>query len=112
LLVGAKIVNPQFLRPRLFAGHAAVKEQHLGLHALGIEDARGQAQQRMHIACPQLDARSSWPNQPNRDDTDPVAQHARRFALWAFHGVSDAKVHDRTFELAHVDLNRRPETAP
>jgi lambda repressor-like predicted transcriptional regulator len=61
---------------------------------------------------PKLDGRSSWPAQPDRDDADPVAQHARRLALWAFHGISDAKVRDRAFELAHADLNRRSATAP
>jgi hypothetical protein len=31
VLVGAEVVDPQLLGPRSFAGHAAVKEQHVGL---------------------------------------------------------------------------------
>ena len=50
VLVGAEIVDPQLLGPWLLAGHAAVKEQHIGLDSLRVKEARGQAQQRVHIA--------------------------------------------------------------
>ena len=48
--------------------------------------------------CPQVDGRSSWPTRPDRDDIDPVAPLARRLALWAFQGISDAQVRDRSEE--------------
>ena len=49
MLVGPQIVNPELFRPRLFAGGFAVEEEDVGLHALRVEDARGQAQQRVHV---------------------------------------------------------------
>ena len=50
MLVGAQVVNPQLLRPWRFRRALLLEEQHIGLHALGVEQARGQAQQRVHIA--------------------------------------------------------------
>ena len=47
--VGAQVVDPELLGPRLFARRLLVEEQHVRLHALGVEDARGQARQRVHI---------------------------------------------------------------
>jgi len=92
------------------ADRESVIEQAVVLSSQGR--GQGELPLKNMAACPQLDARSSWPTQPDRDDTDPVAQHARRLARWAIHGISDAKVRDRTFELAHADLNRRPAAAP
>jgi lambda repressor-like predicted transcriptional regulator len=72
---------------------------------------KGALQLNDMATCPQVDGRSSWPTEPDRDDIDPVAHLARRLVLWAFQGISDAQVRDRTFELAHADLNRRPAAA-
>jgi hypothetical protein len=46
VLVGAEVVDPQLLGPGLFAGDTAGKEQHVGLHALRVEDAGGQPRAR------------------------------------------------------------------
>ena len=48
--VGPQVVDPQRLRPRLFLGGLGVEEQDVGLHALGIEDASRQSQQRVNVA--------------------------------------------------------------
>src|SRR5258708_5204944 len=50
MLVGTKIVNPERVRPRFLASGLAVEEEHISLHTLGIENTRGQAQQRVDIA--------------------------------------------------------------
>jgi hypothetical protein len=50
VLVGAEVVDPQLLGPGLLAGNAAVEKEHIRLDPLRVEDARGQAQQRVHIA--------------------------------------------------------------
>ena len=50
VLVGSEIVNPELFGPRLFLRRLAVEEQHVGLHALGVEDARRQAQQRVNVS--------------------------------------------------------------
>ena len=50
VLVGAQVVDPEVLSPGLFVGGFALKEEHVGLHALGVEDAGGQAQQGVDVA--------------------------------------------------------------
>src|ERR1019366_1411195 len=50
VLVGAEIVDPQGACPGSLAGRLAVEEEHVGLDALGVEDAGGQAEQGMDIA--------------------------------------------------------------
>ena len=47
--VGPQVVNPQRLGPRLLLGGLGVEEQHVGLHALGVENAGRQPQQRVNI---------------------------------------------------------------
>ena len=47
--VGAVVVVPDLLRPRVRAGFAVVEENHVGLDALGIEHAGGQAQYRVQV---------------------------------------------------------------
>jgi hypothetical protein len=47
--VGAVVIDPDLLRMRILAACLVVEENHIGLHALGVEDARGQAQDRVHI---------------------------------------------------------------
>ena len=48
--VGAQVVHPQVPSPGPLGPLPALEEQHVGLHALGVEDAGGQAQQGMHVA--------------------------------------------------------------
>lgn len=48
--VGAQVVHPDRLRPRLLRAGPAVEEEHVGLDALGVEDARRQAQERVDLA--------------------------------------------------------------
>ena len=45
-----EVVNPDRFRPWLLAGRFAVEEKDVRLHALGVKDPSGQAQQRMDIA--------------------------------------------------------------
>ena len=47
--VGAQVIDPQLLRPRLFLRGFAVEELDVCLHALCVEDAGGQAQQSVNI---------------------------------------------------------------
>ena len=47
--VRAEVVNPELLCPRLFLRWFAVEEQDVRLHTLSVEDAGGQAQQRVHV---------------------------------------------------------------
>jgi hypothetical protein len=49
MLVRAQVVDPELLRPRFFLRGFAVEKQDVGLHALRVEDAGGQAQQRVHV---------------------------------------------------------------
>ena len=48
--VGPQVVDPQRLRPRLLLSGLGIEEQDVGLHALGVEDAGRQPQQRMDVA--------------------------------------------------------------
>lgn len=50
VLVGAEVVDPKRLGPGSFAGGLAVEEEDVGLDALGVEDAGGQAEKGVHIA--------------------------------------------------------------
>ena len=49
MFVGAQIVNPELLCPRLSGGGFAIEEQDVGLGALGVEDAGRQAKQCVNI---------------------------------------------------------------
>jgi hypothetical protein len=49
VLVGAQVVDPELLRSRLLLGGLAVEEEDVGLHALRVEDAGGQAQQGVDV---------------------------------------------------------------
>ena len=42
--VGAIVVKPDLFSPRFLTGGVVVEEQHIGLDAVGVEDAGGQAQ--------------------------------------------------------------------
>ena len=50
MLVGAEVVDPELLGPGRFGCRLFVEEQDIRLHALRVEQARGQAQERMHVA--------------------------------------------------------------
>lgn len=47
--VGPKVIYPEFIRPVLFAGRFAVKEENVCLDALGIEYTSGKSQKRVHV---------------------------------------------------------------
>ena len=49
MLVGAEIVNPKLSRPRFFSRGFAIEEQDVDLHALRVEDAGWQTQQRVNV---------------------------------------------------------------
>ena len=51
--VGAQVVHPQVPGPGPLGPLPALEEQHVGLHALGVEDAGGQAQQGVNVAVAQ-----------------------------------------------------------
>ena len=44
VLVGPEIINSEFFRPGRFLRRFALEEKHVGLHALGVENSRRQAQ--------------------------------------------------------------------
>jgi len=49
VLVGPEVVDPERLRPRRLTGGLAVEEKHIGLHPLGVEDARRKAEESVHV---------------------------------------------------------------
>ena len=49
MLVGPQVVDPQLLGPRLLGRRLLVEEQHVRLHALGVEDAGRQPQHRVQV---------------------------------------------------------------
>ncbi len=50
MLVSPQVVDPQLLDPWRLAGRLSIKKEHIGLDALSVEDARGQAQQSVKVA--------------------------------------------------------------
>ena len=79
VLVRPQVVDPELLRPRLFLRRLAVEEQDVRLHALRVEDAGGQAQQRVHVRlleqfAPDGFARAAF-------EQHVVRQHDRRAAV-------------------------------
>jgi hypothetical protein len=49
-LVGAQVVNPEFLGPGFFVGGGfAVEEEDVGLHALRIENSGGEAEEGVDV---------------------------------------------------------------
>lgn len=48
--VGAQVIDPELLGPRLFAGRLLVEEDDVRLDPLGVEQAGGEAQQGVHVA--------------------------------------------------------------
>ena len=51
--VGAQVVDPQLVGPRLGAALFLLEEQHVGLHSRRVPNAGGQPQQRVHAALTQ-----------------------------------------------------------
>ena len=49
MFVCAQIVNPELLCPRFLGCGFAIEEEDVRLDALGVEDARGQAQQCVYV---------------------------------------------------------------
>ena len=49
MFVGAQIVNPQLCCPGFLGCRFTVEEEDVGLDALGVEDAGGQAQQGVNV---------------------------------------------------------------
>ena len=47
--VGPQVVNPNRFGPRLLLGGLGVEEQHVGLHALGVENAGRKPQERVDV---------------------------------------------------------------
>ena len=50
VLVGAQVVDPDGLGPGVLCAGLAVEEEHVRLHALGVEDPGGEAQERVDLA--------------------------------------------------------------
>jgi len=48
--IGAEVVDLELLGPGIGAGRLLIEEEDVGLDALGVEDAGGQAQQRVDVA--------------------------------------------------------------
>ena len=48
--IRAEVINPQSFRPRLLTRRLAIKEQHVGLYSLRVENARRQTQQRVDVS--------------------------------------------------------------
>src|SRR5947207_12513588 len=64
VLVGPKIVDPDRPRPGLVAARLAIEEQHVGLHALRIEDTGGQPEERVDVTLVQELAPYRFPGAP------------------------------------------------
>ena len=79
VLVGPQVVDPQLLRPWRLAGRLSVKEEHIGLDSLGVEDARGQAQQRVNVAVLQQPSPHSLACSALEEDV--IRHHNRRPAV-------------------------------
>ena len=50
MVVGPQVANPQILGSEGFTCRLAVEEQHVSLEPLGVEDARGQPEQRVNVS--------------------------------------------------------------
>ncbi len=77
--VRAQVVDPELLRPRLFLRGLAVEEQDVRLHALRVEDAGGQAQERVHVRLLEQFAPDGFARAAFKQHV--VRQHHRRAAM-------------------------------
>jgi len=84
VLVGPQVVDPQLLRPGNLPGGPAVEEEHISLDPLGIEDARRQSQQGVHVAALQQIAAHRLPRPALKEDV--VRHHNGRPAIGLEHG--------------------------
>ena len=102
--VRPQVVDPQLRRPRLLLGGLGVEEQHVGLDALGVEDAGRQPQQRVHVALLEQVA-------PHRLAGPALEQHVVRHD----DGTAAVDLEQRLDVLEKVQLlvlRRRPEVLP
>ena len=77
--VGAQIVDPELGRPRLFLRGFAVEEEDVGLHSLRIEDAGGQAQERVDVGLLEQGAPDGFAGAAFEEDV--IRQHDRSAAV-------------------------------
>ena len=68
VLVGAEVVDPELLGPGGLARRLLVEEEHVGFHALRIEEAGRQTQERVHIALVQELPPDSFPRPNYKED--------------------------------------------
>ena len=99
--VGSQIVNPQRLCPRLLLSGLGVEEQHVGLHAPGVENAGGQSQKRVNITLLHEIA-------TNRFSSSPLKQHVVRYDDRAA-SIHFEKRLDVLDEVQLLVLRRRPK---
>jgi very-short-patch-repair endonuclease len=102
--VRPQVVHPQLLRPGLLLGRLGVEEQDVGLHALGVEDAGRQPQQRVDVALFQQVA-------AHRLAGPALEQHVVRHD----DGAAPVDLQQRLDVLQEVQLlvlRRRPEILP
>ena len=101
MLVRAEVVDPELLRPGLLLSGLAVEEEHVGLHALRVEDAGGQAEQRVDVGLLEERATNRLPSAAFEED---VVGHD--------HGGAAVLLEDREDVLEEVELlvrGRGPE---
>jgi hypothetical protein len=93
VLVGAKVVDPELLRPRFFLRGFAVKEEDVRFHALGAEDAGGQSQQGVDVGLVEQFTADGFPGSAFEEHV--VRQH---------HGSSTMHLEDGEDVLEKVEL--------
>jgi hypothetical protein len=78
------------------------------LHLSYLERAglHHQLERAAALSTDQIDVQSMLAR-PRPEEVDPDAGLAQRFALWVFHGIPDAPVRQRAFELTHGELDLR-----
>jgi len=81
--IGAEVIDPQLVGPRRLAGRLGVEKQHIRLDALGVKNARGQAQQGVDVVIlQQLEpdglARPTLEQHVIRDDNRAAAIHLQQ----------------------------------
>src|SRR3990172_2007340 len=79
--VRAEVVDPEILGPGRFACRLFVEEQHIRLHALGVEQARGQAQERVHVTLVQELSADRLPGPPSNRTLSGTTTAARPFCF-------------------------------
>ena len=101
MLVGAEVVDPELLGPGGLARGLLVEEEHVGFHALRIEKAGRQTQERVHIALVQELAPDGFPCPTFEEDV--IRHHDRGAAILLQQGF------DVLDEIELLVGGRRPE---